>query len=199
MANFDLKQIYTNIASYKGLPFPIGIESLPDYKVQQWENRIDLLKGGKDVRDINGRTFIAHATLGGVELGSAREDHIMIQPLILFEGKKEIEKTKIEGGTYPGTMKEFINFSDYKLKIYGALINRNQRVYPLEQLNVLKNIWKKNEALKFECDISLELFEYVVIEKIKFKELTKSPGWQMYEIEALSDGNLEIEFLKGND
>lgn len=198
MAEFDLQQIYYNIASYKGLPFPIGIDQLPDYKIKQWENRIDLLKGEKDVMDMYGRPFIAHATLGGVELGSSKEDHIMIQPLILFEGAKDIEKTKIEAGSYPGTMKEFISFDDYKLKIYGALINRNQKEYPYDQVRILKDIWQKNEALKFDCFISNELFEYVVIEKIKFKELTKSPGWQMYEIEALSDGNLEVEWLKGN-
>jgi hypothetical protein len=197
MDEFDLKKIYNNIASYKGLPFPVLPRNISSYE-ETGKKIAAILKGEKDVRDWYGRPFIAHATLGGVELGSSKEDHIMIQPLILFEGHKDIEKTKIEAGTYPGTMKEFISFGDYKLKIYGALINRNQKEYPYDQVRILKDIWQRNVALTFDCYISQELFDYVVIEKIKFKELTKSPGWQMYEIEAVSDGNLEVEYLKGD-
>jgi len=199
MVEFDLKKIYYSIASYKGLPFPIGINELPDYKVKQWENRIDLLKGEKDVRDMYGRPFIAHATLGGIELGSSKDDHILLQPLILIEGKKKIVKIHIEGSVYPGSIKQFINFDDYKLKIYGALINRNQKEYPYQQVQVLKDVWQKNEALDFSCVITDDLFDFVVLEKMKLHELTKSPGIQMYEIEAYSDADIEIERLKGDD
>jgi hypothetical protein len=198
MAEFTLDEIYYSIASYKGLPFPLGIDQLPGYKIKKWEDRISILKGEKDVRDMYGRPFVAHATLGGIELGSSREDHIMMQPMMVLEGKKRMVKSSVEGGEHPGTIKQFINFDDYKLKIYGALVNRNQRDYPYEQVHVLQKMWKQNFPLFFTCYITEGLFDYVVIEKLKFHELKKSAGIQMYEIEALSDATLEVEMLRGD-
>jgi hypothetical protein len=198
MAEFDLEKLYCSIASYKGLPFPIGIDKLPGYKVKQFEDRVEFLKGKRGVNDIYGRPLIAPVVLNEIEMGGGKEGHIMTQPLVMIDSAKRIVKTPIAGGSYHGTIKEYINFDDYKIKMYGALINRNQKEYPIDQLEIfLKNLWKPNVALKFECEITNELFEYVVIHKMKLHELKKSPGIQMYEIEALSDGVQEVELLQG--
>ena len=201
MLEFDLNKIYSSIASYKGLPFPIGIGQLPGYKISQLANRVslvkDLVKGGNNMY---GQPVIMPVWIGGIMLGGGKDDgtNITIQPMITIEGDKRFVENEIAGGTYPGTIKEFINYGDYRVNITGALVNRNQREYPQGQLDTLKNkIWKPNEAQEFSCEISYGLFEYIVVKKIKFHELSKSPGIQLYDIEAVSDGILEVEQLKG--
>lgn len=199
MAEFDLQQIYTALASYKGLPFPIGINQLPSYKIKQFENRIGILKGERDIKSIYGQPVIMPVTIDDVVLGTGEDEntHLTIQPMVVFEGKKRIVTNEIGGGSYSGTIKEFINLDDYKISIIGAVVNRNQKEYPHEQVNILKNLWKKNQALSFDCALTNDLFDYVVFQDIKFKELSKSPGIQAYEIKAISDAVLEVEQLKG--
>jgi hypothetical protein len=193
-----LRDIYAAIASYKGLPFPFGIFTLPDYKLKQWDYRMALING--DAKDMYGRPVIMPVQIDDVVLGSGKDDggNITIQPLVTFEGKKKIVKNIPGGGTYPGTVKEFINFDDYKINIVGAVVNRNQKSYPINQVNILQELWKRNEALMFQCAITDDLFDYIVIEDIKFHELNKSPGIQMYEIKALSDAVIEGEWLSGD-
>jgi hypothetical protein len=196
--DFDINQIYAAIASYRGLPFPFGISLLPAYKIKKWSYRLALLNG--EDRDMYGRPVIMPVQIDNVVLGSGMEDgfHITMQPMVVFEGKKKIVKNTIGGGVYEGTVKEFINFADYKISIIGAVISRNQKEYPLDQVQILKNLWKRNEALLFQNAITDDLFDYIVIEDIKFKELNRSPGIQMYEIKALSDSVIEIDVLKGD-
>ncbi len=201
MTEFDLKDIYTAVASYKGLPFPIGISQLPDYKIKQASGRIDfvksLVKGGSNMY---GQPVIMPVWIGDILLGGGKDDgtNITIQPMVTFEGEKKIVTNEIGGGTYAGSIKEFINYGDYKINIVGALVNRNQKEYPQEQLDLWKNrIWKPNEAQEFSCEISYGLFDYIVIKKMKLHELSKSPGIQLYDIEALSDAVIEVEQLKG--
>ena len=140
---------------------------------------------------------ICPVVIGGVELGSGDENggHIWLQPMCVIEGSKRIVKTAIAGGTYKGTVKEFINIDDYRIRIHGFVANRNQQEYPAEQVEILKKLWGRNEALLFECDITNDLFQYVVIENIVFEELDMSPGLQRYEISAVSDGIMEVEEL----
>ena len=197
---FDLNKIYTSISSYKGLPFPVNIAQLPGYKLKQLKGRIglvnDLINGGSDM---NGQPIVMPVWVGETLLGGGKDDgtNITIQPMVTIEGGKKIVANEIGGGTYPGTIKEFINFADYKVTMTGALVSRNQKEYPLDQLNIFKNkIWKPNVAQEFSCEVSYGLFDYIVVKKVKFHELSKSPGIQMYDIEAVSDAILEVEQLK---
>jgi hypothetical protein len=115
---------------------------------------------------------------------------------VVVDCSKRIVKTPIAGGSYPGTVKEIINFDDYKVRIYGVIINPNQKEYPTSQLDVLKGLWAKNEALEFVSQITDGLFTHVVIETLRFDELKKSPGVQAYEMQCVSDGVQEVEFLR---
>ncbi len=199
MKEFDLNKIYTALSSYKGLPFPIGIGSLPGYKIKQWGGRLDrlnnLVKGGSDMY---GRPIVMPVWIGDVLLGGGEDkgENITIQPMVTIEGSKTIVRNEIAGGSYHGTIKEFINYGDYKVSITGALVNRNQKEYPLDQLNLFKEkIWKPNVVQEFSSEISYGLFDYIVVNKVKFHELSKSPGIQIYDIEAESDAVLEVEQL----
>ena len=200
MAKFEwnIEEIYGSIASYKGLPFPsLDISREWKYQKDKWRERAELIAGERRIEDMYGRPVKVPVVLDGIQLGGADENKdILLQPLVIIEGKKDIVKTKIEGGSYNGTIKEFINYDDYKVKIMGPLISIDQKVYPYKQWEILRKIWKKNEALSFECSITNDLFEHIVFEKLKLHELKKSPGFQMYEMEGYSDGYMEVEFLK---
>lgn len=219
MAEFDLENIYSNIASYKGLPFPLGLKDLLKYKAKQITRLGDILGNpigfvkqqgatdgldnysfSKSESDIYGRPIIAPLQLAGIKFGCGGADaqsglHFPFQPLMTLEGGKDIIKTKIPGAKVPGTVKEFINFDDYKIKIYGPLIGKDN--YPWLQLNRLKELWLMNEAIEIKSDIASGLFDYVVITKVKLHDLKKLNKIQMYEIEAISDGALEVELLMG--
>jgi len=219
MPEFDLEKIYSSIASYKGLPFPLGLTELIKYKAAQFKGRGDILGNpigfvkqqgatdgldnysfSKTESDIYGRPIIAPLQLAGIKFGCGGADalsglHFPFQPLMTVEGGKDIIETKIPGSKVPGTVKEFINFDDYKIKIYGPLIGKG--TYPWQQLNRLKELWLINEAIEIKSDIVSGLFEYVVITKIKLHDLQKMSKIQMYEIEAISDGALEVELLMG--
>ncbi len=199
MAEFNLGKLYTSLASYKGLPFPIGIDQLPAYKLQQFKDRLKWGADTPDIPDIYGQPVIMPVWIGLTILGTGMEgDHLTMQPMVVFEGKKKIVKNGIGGGSYNGTIKEFINFDDYKLTITGAVINQNQKEYPYEQVSIIREkLWKPNRAQEFYSPVTNDLFDHIVVEDIKFKELNMSPGIQMYEIKAISDATLEVEQLKG--
>jgi len=195
--DFDINEIYTSIASYKGLPFPKGLLKLPGYKINQFKDRLDYISGKKRVKDMYGHNLIVPVIINGIEMGSQKDGHILLQPMVSFEGNKKIVKNYPVGGNKQGSYKQFINIDDYKIEMYGALINTNQKAYPTEQLEVmLEKLWKVNEAVTFECEITDGLFSHIVIEKIKLLELKNAPGWQMYEIKAISDAIHEAEILE---
>jgi hypothetical protein len=190
-----LADAYGWLASYKGLPFPVNIKDYLPYKMGQWQNRYELLTGSKSCNDLYGKPVICPVTVGGIRMGSGEEGHIWMQPMCVIEGGKRIVKTPIAGGSYHGTVKEFINFDDYRIQLHGFVANVNQQEYPTDQAQILKDLWLRNEALSFECIITAGLFSHVVIENLVLDELSMAPGLQRYEISAVSDGIMEVEEL----
>ncbi|WP_053404999.1 DUF6046 domain-containing protein [Persicobacter sp. CCB-QB2] len=206
---FDIKNIYESLASYKGLPFPLSLGQIPAYRKKQWVDRGDILDGvfsqnegvkfgEAEVWDLFGQPIICPIQLDGIYLGSGESGHINLQPMMVIDAKKRMTKSYIPGGDHRGSVKEFIAVDDYKIKITGILLNHRDRgQYPHSEASILRSIWKKNTALDFSCVITNELFQYVVIEKLKFKELSMAPGYQRYEIELVSDIPNEVELLSG--
>jgi hypothetical protein len=192
----NLGEIYSFLASYKGLPFPKDVKDYLPFKKEQWSNRVGLLTGKTSFSSLYGVPVIVPVVLGGVKLGSGEEGSINLQPMVMYEGTKNIVSTVIAGGSYEGTVKEFINIGDYRIRIYGVIANPNQKEYPTDQLQILIDLWQKNEAITFECELTERLFQHVVIRDIKLDALTRSPGLQAYEIQAISDGILEAELLR---
>lgn len=226
MTTFNLFDIYTQWSSYKGLPFPANSQdylldeaggSLPrtkyfdHYKSQfDFKTRFGIQAQKNEPTDITGRILIAPITLDKKVLGSLITDEgsknvghqYWLQPMIVIEGSKQIVKTPIVGGKYPGTIKEFINFGDYSIRIFGAVVSKDQRQYPQKEVTELMKLWEKNKALPFEYGgIYGEnpLFDHVIIEKIKLDELKLAPGIQTYEISCVSDSVNEVELLKNDN
>jgi hypothetical protein len=52
-------------------------------------------------------------------------------------------KTIIAGGSYSGTVKEFINIDDYKVRITGVVVDTLTGIkqYPFVQVQILKDFW----------------------------------------------------------
>jgi len=191
--------IYGWLASYKGLPFPATLKDYLPYRKERLKERFKK----KEVKDIYGYPVICPVTVGGIKLGFAEsrdegDSNIWLQPMCVIEGSKRIVKTAIAGGSYKGTVKEFINIDDYRIRLHGFVANVNQQAYPEDQVNILKYLWSLNEAVEFKCEITDDLFDHVVIENIVFEELDMAPGLQRYEIAAISDGIMEIEELVVN-
>lgn len=195
---FNISDFYTWLASYKGLPFPVNIKDYLPYKQSQWSNRVGLITGKETFANLYGKPVVVPVAIGSVMLGSGEEGNISIQPLVMIEGSKTIVETPIAGGSYNGTVKEFININDYRLRIFGAVVNPNQKEYPTDQVAVLKKLWTFNGAITFSCEITDDLFNYIVIKNIKLDELRMSPGVQFYEIQAVSDGTQEVELLRND-
>jgi hypothetical protein len=200
--SFDLKEkfkigdVYTWLSSYRGIPFPVNIDGYFKNLKDKWSDRFSGAKWSEIYHNLYGRPVIMPVTIGDVVLGSGEEGHISIQPMVVIECNKRIVKTPITGSSYPGTVKEFVNFDDYKIRIYGVIINPSQKEYPSAQLEVLKGLWARNEALEFVSQITDGLFTHVVIENMRFDELKKSPGMQAYEMQCTSDGAQEVELLR---
>ena len=191
MGGIKIEDIYTWLASYKGLPFPVNLNGYLDYKKTQWGKRLS-----GDVFSIHGKTIIMPISIDGIVFGSGADGHINIQPMVAIECAKRIVKTNIAGSSYSGSVKEFITVDDYRINITGWVVNVNQKVYPYYQVELLQNLWLKNEALKFDSEITSDLFQYVVIENLKFDELKMAPGMQLYTMRCVSDGVQEVELLR---
>ena len=193
---FKIEDVYTWLASYKGLPFPVNISGYLNNLKGKWSDRFSLSKWNDIVHNLYGRPIVMPVSIGGIVLGSGEAGHISLQPLVVIECVKRIVKTAIAGGSYPGTVKEFINFDDYKVRIYGVVVNPNQKEYPSDQVQVLKDLWLRNEALEFVSQITDRLFTHVVIENMRLDELKRSPGIQAYELQCVSDGVQVVEQLR---
>jgi hypothetical protein len=197
---FKIEDVYTWLASYKGLPFPVNISGYLGGLKEKWGGVGALTaRNGRVFSGLYGRPVVMSVSIGGIILGSGKDKHISMQPLVVTECVKRIVKTPVAGGSYPGTVKEFINFDDYKVRIYGVVVSPNQKEYPSNQVQVLKDLWLRNEALEFVSEITDGLFTHVVIENMRFDELRRSPGVQAYELQCVSDGVQEVEFLRNEN
>lgn len=196
----NLKEVYQALASYKGLPFPMTLGKTPKYKLDQFKNRLDLIKGN------NGESLICPVTLKneatGKDIvlgGSESKGMISIQPAIQVEGTLDILKTKIEGSAMNGTVKENIGFGDYNIRIFGVVVNRqDQKQYPYDQVQILKDLWKlRGMPIGFDCEAYRGLFTHVVLTKFRLDPLLGRPGIQAYEFRAISDEPNVVELLSG--
>ncbi len=194
--------LYSYLADYKGLPSPINLNSIvgkDSYigKSPLGPSNIPVIPQ-HDFSNYLGQPVICGITLIDVignlyvELGS--EAGISIAPMMMVSGHKRIVKTPIAGNKYPGTIKELITLDDYRIRIWGVLLNKDQRFYPTDELDILKMLWNVNTQIQMKCEITNDLFQNIVIEDIKLDELRMKPGVQFYEINAISDG-----FMLGED
>ncbi len=109
--------------------------------------------------------------------------------------KKEIVRTALVG--LNGTIKEYINQSDYDIRIsVGIVATRDGQIvdeYPQEGISIVRDFLLENEALEVQS-IFLDLFgiDQMVIADFSLSQQTAS-NRQVIEIKAISDREYVIE------
>lgn len=112
-------------------------------------------------------------------------------PMVQVKLRKNIVKSEITNR--PGTVKEYINIDDYRVKIQGLLVNHNGDDAPFEAIEILKQIVAPGVALRVESKL-LQIFGIynLVVGEFDFKPLTKYPNTMGYEFDCLSDEPIEL-------
>jgi hypothetical protein len=143
-------------------------------------------------------------TIDGVLLPNA--------PLITVSAVKNVVKTPVAGRDY--TVKEIVSLDDYKINIKGIATNydpingvaknTSSTVYeefPEDWLVLLNNLYKRKQSEKTKDTISLPVqcdflrmlgIHYIVIERISFPPMVGVQSALAYELEAVSDENIEL-------
>jgi hypothetical protein len=112
---------------------------------------------------------------------------------VLFEITipKTIVKTDIQG--LPGSVKEYISRGDYQISIKGALVSQEKNVFPLFELNRLRQIVEVEDSVKVTSDL-LHYFGIfnIVIENATFSEVEGMRNTVSFSIDAVSDEPIEL-------
>lgn len=127
-----------------------------------------------------------------------------IPPIIQLSLSKNIVKTPLAGSDF--TFKEIISANDYRINIKGFLKNNSgvqvgnikmaANTYPIPELRELIALSRLNTSLRVVNDLfSYYNIELMVIEKISYPFVAGSVNYIPYEIQAISDENIELEFL----
>ena len=137
------------------------------------------LKPYRNYRDALGRPLIMPVVLDNVLFEAVR---------ININLRKHIVKTPVSGRS--GTVKELIGTEDYQITLQGKLYN-NEGNYPEEQVEILKGLFDKNEALKIGNPLTdiLEI-DSVIIESLEFPTSDKTDV-QPFSLRLVSENEFE--------
>jgi len=113
--------------------------------------------------------------------------------LITVSRSKNIVKTIITGSKRDGTVKEFINNSDYEVSIEGGIFDENPTRFPVEDMNTLIYLSELKEAIPVISEY-LQLFgiHELVISTPKFKPSEGAQNIQVFTMDCLSDTPIEL-------
>lgn len=190
MNSFNLVDLYQKAFGIKGVRFNVSasqsVESANNtyFDIPGVESR--LLVPGQSL-SVLGTPIYEHFTFSYTEKGKTRSITLPDWPLMSVSAHKNILCTPIKG--LPGTVKEFINFDDYKISIRGMLINYESNDYPEQLVHDLHDFFKINDQLVITSPILNNQLDVdaVVMESIDFPALEGFPNVQPYQIDMISD------------
>lgn len=109
------------------------------------------------------------------------------QPVLLLSMSKNIERTKLAGHTRRGTVKQLISENDIRIQIRGFVANHETNEYPLESMEILRDIYLQNKSIEIESMLTdLWDVDRIVIEDFDMAEL-KGTNVQFYYMSCMSD------------
>jgi hypothetical protein len=116
------------------------------------------------------------------------------EPLITVNLNKKIEETPLYGESQ-GSVIEIISQENYSLNIRGVALNYDSVYnYPVEQVEALNELAKRNEALEIICPLTEILgIEFIVIQTLNLAEMIGVQHAQAYSIKAKSDNIFILE------
>ncbi len=178
---FDLKELTARaFLDFVGPPFP-----------SWWENNktkfvLPSLENISEARS-NGSEYFMTLTL---EDKQGNKTTFPNEPLVSFSLTKTIVETATVGKYRKGKVKEYINTEDWNITIKGLCVDiENPEKYPTKQVQLLNQLFDKNESLEVVGNKLFELFgiRNIVLKDISFDDMAGKEGIQKYEIKAVSD------------
>lgn len=171
---YDLTQMYRR--TFGGKPYQVGEENISSdpssYFIDGKNSKVSQLSGSSLTTEFMGQEIwlpvkfvdLPTSVNGGREL-------LLPYSVIKISGKKTIVKTALPERR--GTVKELFSIDDYSISIKGFLID-DKRIWPEEQLRVLKDLVETNEAVHLDnalTNVFLDKDTRVVIEDFDLPEV----------------------------
>ena len=189
--SFSISQLFQLAFGYQSSAFDPKFEQLDPERTRNMPYaNYEGAKGGKysDVNANTGREYYMPITLGGVQLH---------HPVIRLDIHKHIIETPLRDGN--GTVKESIRIEDWSFAIRGLIIAKD-REFPEEEVEQLRDLFHRNEALDIVCPITNILWvqpggelAQAVIKDFYFPEMRGVKGVRAYEIRGVSDTSFDLE------
>lgn len=119
-------------------------------------------------------------------------------PCVLFTiaGSKSVVKTDVMGQRRIGTVKEFMGYNDYQVRITGVLFNTKEKMneYPLAQFNNLRRVCEAPVAIPVVNTILNRAgIMNLVIEDFSFPPFPGKENVQPFELNCVSDEPIELK------
>jgi hypothetical protein len=174
LITYDLQQLYRR--TFGGSPYQVGDESavaeLTPYLIESTNTKVSQLSGSPLVTEFMGKEIWLPVTFLNLPADVVAGGKLLLPySVIKIAGKKTIVKTALSERR--GTVKELFSIDDYSISIKGFLIDEN-RVWPEEELSVLKRLFETQEAVHLDnalTNIYLDKDTRVVIEDFDLPEV----------------------------
>jgi hypothetical protein len=191
MISLSLSDLYELAFNYKSKAFdPQFEEQDPKRDALSPYANYEGAKGGKywGINANTGLEYYMPVKLGGIELH---------HPVIRTDARKHIIQTNLIERN--GTVKELISIDDWSIVIRGIIVSKNKE-FPEDEVEELKDLFNRNEALSIDCPITNilwvmpegELAEMVITD-FSFPEVRGVKGVRGYEIRGISDTSFDLE------
>ena len=115
--------------------------------------------------------------------------------------RKNIVKTQLigKGGRVSGTVKEIMSLDDHVITFRGLVINwENRKEYPTQKVNDINKLFDINASLGIVSKLFNDAHGItdIVTEDIKWNTVEGYADIQSFEITALSDTNIILDFTQ---
>lgn len=109
------------------------------------------------------------------------------EPMIYISVNKKIVKRYVQKGNHNGSVKEYAGIDDWSIRIIGAIMDDDAKMFPIDDMQTLKNFFRDYPVIRVFCEpFQLLDIHYICIESMSFP-FTKGENVQAYEIKAVSD------------
>lgn len=195
---FDITKMLTSVIGLKGLYYP-GVRPQANTLARSEDFSIAptgaspklYTAGGSPLRredpEVLGSYFFMPVTIGGIEIPNA---------VISISGRKTIVETPLVGRR--GSIKELISVDDYQIEVTGVLIGSDADSYPEDQVESLRDLWRRDESvvlISALSDLILEQTDKIVLKSIDFPAVGAYENAQIVKLSAVSDQPFELEII----
>jgi hypothetical protein len=157
----DIELLYRN--TFGGKP----------YRINGQKEEVSQLSGSALTADYLGKEIwlpVKFVNLNKAIFGAT--EVLLPYSVIKMSAKKTIVKTPLV--ERKGTVKELYSIDDFNISLKGFVIDEENRIWPEQELTILKKLFDLNEAIEFDnalSNIFLDKDTRVVIENLELPEV----------------------------